>query len=166
MTKSLKEKAISIKGKKYVLVSDRVLFFNENFPNGKIETRLLSETQATMVVIKAKITPDVNEPKRCFFGHSQAKWGQGLVNETAALENAETSAVGRGLAMLGIGVLESIASADEMNKSMAKTPENPINEFKNSICPKCKAPIAISHRGKPYCSAKCWLKKEGQQLMV
>ena len=36
--KSLKDKAIDIKGKKYVLVSDRVLYFNENYPNGCIQT--------------------------------------------------------------------------------------------------------------------------------
>ena len=32
--KSLKDRAIDIKWKKYVLVSDRVLYFNENYPNG------------------------------------------------------------------------------------------------------------------------------------
>ena len=36
--KSLKNRAIDIKGKKYVLVSDRVLYFNENYPNGSIQT--------------------------------------------------------------------------------------------------------------------------------
>jgi transcriptional regulator NrdR family protein len=40
-----------------------------------------------------------------------------MVNKTAALENAETSAVGRALAMMGIGVIESIASVDEINKA-------------------------------------------------
>ena len=29
----LKDKAIDIKGKQYVLVSDRVLYFNETYPN-------------------------------------------------------------------------------------------------------------------------------------
>jgi hypothetical protein len=33
MTAELKDKAIDIKGKKYVLVSDRVIYFNENYPN-------------------------------------------------------------------------------------------------------------------------------------
>ena len=41
------------------------------------------------------------------------------INITAAMENAETSAVGRALAMMGIWVIDSIASADEMKKAWA-----------------------------------------------
>jgi hypothetical protein len=41
--KQLTNKAIDIKGKKYVLVSDRVLYFNETYPNGSITTERLSE---------------------------------------------------------------------------------------------------------------------------
>jgi hypothetical protein len=37
--KQLVNKAIDIKGKKYVLVSDRVLYFNEAYPNGSIITQ-------------------------------------------------------------------------------------------------------------------------------
>lgn len=117
MTKSLKSKAIDIKGKKYVLVKDRVIAFNNEYANGKIETRLLSKPSAEMVVVKARVTPDVEIPERFFTGYSQARWGEGMVNETAALENAETSAVGRALAMMGIGVIDSVASVDEMNKA-------------------------------------------------
>ena len=36
--KTLVDKAIDIKGKKYVLVSDRVMYFNEKYPNGCIQT--------------------------------------------------------------------------------------------------------------------------------
>lgn len=41
--KSLKARAIDIKGKEYVLVKDRVLYFNEVYPNGSITTERLSE---------------------------------------------------------------------------------------------------------------------------
>jgi hypothetical protein len=43
--KSLTSKAIDIKGKKYVLVSDRVQFFNDNYPNGYISTELVSNPE-------------------------------------------------------------------------------------------------------------------------
>lgn len=127
------DKAISIKGKKYILVSDRVLAFNEEYENGSIITELKSEPSADMVVVKAKVTPDCKNPLRYFTGYSQATWGDGMVNKTAALENCETSAVGRALGMMGIGVLDSIASADEMNKSLTQ-PKNAIDDELTTEC--------------------------------
>lgn len=117
MNKELNDKAIDIKGKKYVLVSDRILAFNEEYKNGMISTYLESEPSASMVVVRAKVIPDVDKYDRYFIGHSQATWGDGMVNTTSALENAETSAVGRALAMMGIGVIDSVASVDEINKT-------------------------------------------------
>jgi len=114
MTKDLKEKAIDFKGKKYVLVSDRVLYFNETYPDGSITTELVSSADADTVVMKATVKPN---DKQTFTGYSQATWGEGYINKTSALENAETSAVGRALAFMGIGVIESIASIDEINKA-------------------------------------------------
>jgi hypothetical protein len=46
-----------------------------------------------MEVVKAIVIPDMENPDRCFTGYSQAKWGDGYINKTSALENAETSAV-------------------------------------------------------------------------
>jgi hypothetical protein len=115
--KTLKNKAIDIKGKKYVLVSDRVAYFNETYPKGSIITNLVSEPTSEMIIVQAIVRPDSSESMRQFTGYSQAVIGEGMVNKTAALENAETSAVGRALGMMGIGVIESIASADEIHKA-------------------------------------------------
>lgn len=115
--KDLKDKAIDIKGKAYVMVKDRLIYFNETYPEGSITTNLVSEPTSEMVIVKATVWPDIKDNMRQFTGYSQAVIGEGMVNKTAALENAETSAVGRALAMMGIGVLESIASADEMVKA-------------------------------------------------
>lgn len=118
MTKTnLAQKAVKIKGKDYVLVSDRILAFNQEYPKGSITTALVSSPDSQTFIIKATVVPDVDMPQRQFTGYSQARVGQGMVNQTAALENAETSAVGRALGMMGIGVLDSIASADEMRKA-------------------------------------------------
>jgi hypothetical protein len=165
--KSLKSKAISIQGKKYVLVSDRVSYFNETYPNGMIQTHIISNSDGK-VVIQAMVTPDVAVAERYFIGHSQADEKQGMVNKTAAIENCETSAVGRALALMGIGVIDSIASVDELKKAqvgdnvyedISKPADHPDNEFNKSKCQKCGAPIAISKSGNPYCTAKCWLKE-------
>lgn len=126
--KSLKEKAIDIKGKKYVLVSDRVLYFNENYPNWSIQTT--RESVGDMEVVKAFVVPDMAQPNRMFTGYSQAKWGDWFINKTSALENAETSAVGRALAMMGIWVIDSIASVDEINKAEAAALKKWPSKFK------------------------------------
>lgn len=115
----LKDKAVKIQGKDYVLVSDRVLYFNETYKDGSIETELISNWDSELVVVKATVSPD---GKRKFTGYSQATVGNGFINKTSALENCETSAVGRALGMMGIGVIESIASADELKKSTWNAP--------------------------------------------
>jgi hypothetical protein len=113
----LRDKAIDIKGKQYVQVSHRIIYFNETYPEGSIVTELISTPDAQTVIIKASVWPDRH---RQFTGYSQATWGDGYINKTSALENAETSAVGRALAFMGIGVIDSIASVDEVNKANNK----------------------------------------------
>lgn len=117
MTKQLTDKAIDIKGKKYVLVSDRVLYFNETYPNWCIQTQRIMVEESWVEVFKATVIPDCEHMDRYFTGYSQAKWGDWFINKTSALENAETSAVGRALAMMWIWVIDSIASVDEINKA-------------------------------------------------
>ena len=129
--KSLKEKAVNIKGKQYVQVADRILFFNENYENGCIQTELLSTPDAARVVVKATVYPHgLDSGAVRFTGHAQEVVGEGNINRTSALENAETSAVGRALAMMGIGVIESVASADELRKaSKPATAPKPANVY-------------------------------------
>lgn len=115
--RSLQDKAIDIKGKAYVQVADRILYFNDTYPTGSIETEDYTEAGSDRVMIKATVTPDAELPGRKFVGRSQAVWGDGYINKTSALENAETSAVGRALAFMGIGVLDGVASVDEIKKA-------------------------------------------------
>lgn len=112
---NLNDKAIDIKGKKYVLVSDRILYFNEAYPSGCITTDMV-KYEDKQIIIKATVYPEWLQGRH-FTGYSQSIEWQGYINQTSALENAETSAVGRSLAMMGIGVIDSIASVDEINKA-------------------------------------------------
>lgn len=90
-------------GKKYSTVATRVELFRRNFGSDcGIETEVLQVgvRQGEPVLVKATI-----RDKNSFViatGHAQETVGQGNVNRTSALENAETSAVGRALAALGI----------------------------------------------------------------
>lgn len=104
-------------GKEYVMVKDRIIAFNEEFTNGSIQTEIVSPLESKTVIVKAIVIPDVKNPERKFVDFSQAVIGEGYINKTSALENASTSAVGRALAYMGIGVIESVASADEVVKS-------------------------------------------------
>jgi hypothetical protein len=129
--KDLKEKAIQFKGKAYVQVKDRVDYFNNTYPLGCIETQLV-EIKDSMVIFKAVAIPDTTQPTRFFTGYSQASFNDtnSFVNKTSALENAETSAVGRALAFMGIGVIDSIASVDEINKTTYVRP----TQEKDDLC--------------------------------
>lgn len=109
---------IDIKGKPYVTVAERVKYFNDAFNNGSINTELISDYDSKLIVVRATVYPDGRDiNSRRFTGYSQAVIGDGMVNKTAALENCETSAVGRALGFMGIGVIDSIASVDEINKA-------------------------------------------------
>lgn len=122
MDKQLKDKAIDFKGKLYVEVKERVNYFNDTYKNGSITTKRLKVDGKEY--FKATVCPDVDRPLRIFTGHSQASFSDttSFVNKTSATENAETSAVGRALALMGIGVIDSIASMDEINKTTYTSP--------------------------------------------
>jgi hypothetical protein len=104
-------KTINIKGKEYVPVSERVKEAHTNLESLTINTEIVSNTEK-MVVVKAIVITDLG----AFTGHSQAIWGEGMMGKVA-LEVAETSAIGRALGFAGFGIVEGIASADEINKN-------------------------------------------------
>lgn len=107
-------KTISIKGKEYVTVAERLRWLSEEYKEPySIETEVTFYETLKMFMVKATLTLG----DLVYTGHSQAIIGDGMVNKTSALENAETSAVGRACAMAGIGIIEQVASADEMKKA-------------------------------------------------
>lgn len=105
---------IDIKGKQYVMVKDRLIAFQELYPDGSIDTQIL-HNDANSVVVRATVRTTQGIAGRAFTGHSEA-YREGQMGNVP-VEVAETSAVGRALAMLGIGIIESVASADEVRKA-------------------------------------------------
>ena len=57
-------------------------------------------------------------------GHAAERDNTGFVNKTSALENCETSAVGRALAFAGFGGDFAIASKEEVENAKAKQKAN------------------------------------------
>ena len=58
-------------------------------------------------------------------GHAQEDKASSNINKTSYVENCETSAVGRALGFLGIGIETSIATADEVAMAIAKQEAQP-----------------------------------------
>ena len=143
-------KSISIRGgAQYVQVHTRVGVFHKVYKNGKIVTEIFGNP-VDHVFIKATVTPDCNTPERFFVGHSQAKW-TGTVNGMSALENAETSAVGRALGMLGIGIEDAMCTADEVYKAKPAQIEEPDNVVKIPL--KSNSVVDVADRFIAACSA-------------
>lgn len=104
-------KTTDIKGKDYAEVNERIKVFRMLCPNGAIETELLSNNDG-MVIMKATI----KDEKGNILGTGTAyeRENSSFINKTSYIENCETSAVGRALGMLGIGIDTSVASYEEV----------------------------------------------------
>lgn len=110
-----KFKTIWIHWKQYVEVKERILALVENDSPYSIETDPTYYPDQKMWVVKAKLT--MMETREVFTWHAQEIEWDGNINKTSALENAETSAVGRACAFAWIGIVDWIASVDEINKA-------------------------------------------------
>lgn len=108
-------KTTPIKGKEYVEVNERINAFRMLYPDGSIQTELLS-LGGGVCTIKA-IVYDA-EGKILGTGHAQEKEGSTYINKTSYIENCETSAVGRALGMCGIGIKTGIASYEEVSNAI------------------------------------------------
>jgi len=104
-------KTINIKGKEYVPVVERVKEAHQQDKDVSITTEIL-DGAGVRVVVKATVV----FKGKTYTGHSQAQYGKGMMGEVA-LEVAETSAIGRALGFANIGLIDGIASADEMRKA-------------------------------------------------
>ena len=104
-------KKTPIKGKDYAPVHERVKAFRAICPNGRILTEIVEHDKG-VVLFEATVYDETGSVLAT--GHAQEEKGKGMVNGTSYIENCETSAVGRALGFLGIGVDGEIASLDEV----------------------------------------------------
>lgn len=108
---------VEIHGKVYLTVARRIDDFRkaEQFAGWSIQSDLVSADD-NLVIVKSTISNA--EGQVMATGYAEENRAYGKINKTSALENAETSAVGRALAFLGLGGSE-IASADEVSNAIA-----------------------------------------------
>jgi hypothetical protein len=125
---------VDIKGKSYSEVNQRIKAFRMVYPQGTIETKMLSNENGvcifeakvysnpykyTNTTIDGVITTDVQHQGILLgTGTAYEKEGSSFINKTSYIENAETSAVGRALGMAGFGIDVSVASAEEVQNAI------------------------------------------------
>ncbi len=118
---------MKFKGKEYTEVKDRIDAFLSEYPEATIETKLVSVNNITDTptgercneyLVSATVYPSKeNNPDQYYTGHAAERDNTGFVNKTSALENCETSAVGRALAFAGYGGGYAIASKEEVDNA-------------------------------------------------
>lgn len=101
---------IQIHNKSYVTVSERVQEAHEQNQKISITTEFLPVPE--MVVCKATVVTE----KGTFVGTSAADPSKQIEKQNP-YEVSETSAIGRALGFAGYGIVEGIATADEMKKA-------------------------------------------------
>ncbi len=121
-------KTTDIKDKDYATVNERIRVFRMLYPNGAITTEI-TYLENGMCVIKASAFDD--NGKILGVGHAYEKEGNGFINKTSYIENCETSAVGRALGMIGIGISVSMASYEEVANAQLQQSEQ--EAIENSI---------------------------------
>lgn len=116
-------KTTNIQNKEYAEVNQRIKAFRMIYPEGFIRTEIVS-LENGICIMRA----EAGEGERILAtGTAYEKEGSTFINKTSYIENCETSAVGRALGMLGIGIDTSVASAEEVGNAIAQqADENPL----------------------------------------
>ena len=124
-----KLKTIEIKGRPYVTVNARLKHFRESgeYAGYQLVTEILKHDDDSCLIKASLISPDGVVLST---GHAYERTTQGFINKTSHVENAETSAWGRCLGNLGIGIDEEVRSYEEMSTAIEgqKTPKKRVKE--------------------------------------
>lgn len=123
---------VNIRGKEYQTVALRVQKFREANPRWQIYTDIV-KCDAEAVIIRCDICDEAGV--HVASGHAEEFRSSSQINSTSALENCETSAIGRALAAAGFGGTE-FASANEVQNAIhqqSAPPKAKINTFVNKI---------------------------------
>ena len=124
---------IDLKGKNYAMVPERVTAFRKLFPDGFIKTEIISHDGTNVLMQTVAGYYENGVPVILASGLAQETRGKGMVNGTSYIENCETSAVGRALGMIGLGINGGgICSAEEL--ANAVTAQRQMKEEEKAFC--------------------------------
>ena len=99
----------------YETVEERLIKFWKEHPDGQIHTKLVASS-STQYIVEASIFRTEADPRPWTTGLAEETVQGRGVNATSALENCETSAIGRALANAGYATKGKRASREEMSK--------------------------------------------------
>ena len=124
--------SVNIHGKQYRTVAERINLFYERF--GKMHTQIITEIvkdDGNIIQVKATINVDSRDKDDSVSllgtGYAEEDRSKGRINSTSALENCETSAIGRALASIGLGG-EEYASANEVENAIHQQKKITVND--------------------------------------
>ena len=115
--KSLSGQTIKIHNNDYATVALRIGIFRRNLGTAATIASTLEFQDDKKVIVKAQVFID---NKLVSTGLAEELRSSSRINQTSALENAETYAVGRALAMLGL-TNDKIASAEEVSGAILQS---------------------------------------------
>jgi hypothetical protein len=117
----------------YEPVEVRLEKFIKDYPAFRISTEL-EVVEATRYIVKAYLFKDASDGVAWATGYAEETVTSRGVNQTSALENCETSAIGRALANAGYAPKGKRPSREEMTKVVAAKPPKPaVQDLEASI---------------------------------
>jgi hypothetical protein len=99
----------------YETVESRLEKWWKDYPDGRVATKL-EQASDTRYIVSAELFKTEADAKPCATGIASESISDRGVNSTSALENCETSAIGRALANAGYAAKGKRASREEMTK--------------------------------------------------
>jgi hypothetical protein len=116
-------KSVNIKGKEYITVNERLIFFRSQpqYKGWRISEDVVSLDEKEGLF---KVTIINLEGFEMAVAHAQEYRDSSYINKTSFVENGFTSALGRALGYLGIGIDTAIASADEVQTAVNNQPKD------------------------------------------
>lgn len=105
---------VNIRGKNYKTVAERVAEFRAEY---KLEYAIITEIISASELVQVKAIIKDREGFEIATGFAEEVRGSTNINKTSALENCETSAIGRALAAFGLGGTE-YATANEVTDAI------------------------------------------------
>lgn len=124
-------KTIDVKGKPYPEVTEKIKAFKKIYPDGSIQTELISDIDGKCLFKAVVSVTDIGgQTITLGTGHAFEVQNQGYINKTSYIENCETSAVGRALSMAGFGSDNSVRGFEEVVNATVQQDELALEEKK------------------------------------